>query len=65
MVQTGKHDSIGDWNGAVEEFEAARVHYDKLGLSDRIEQALHDGGHEIHLESGLRFMKTWLSNGPK
>ena len=27
---------------------------------DRIEMDLHDGDHEVHVESGLRFLTKWL-----
>ncbi|MEK7407340.1 MAG: hypothetical protein AAB225_19875 [Acidobacteriota bacterium] len=64
MVQTGKKDGIAWWPQAVEEFEAAKEHYRRLGIEDRIEMTLHEGGHEIHLESGLRFLKKWLLRTP-
>lgn len=60
LIQTGKKDGIAWWPQVVEEFEAAREHYRKLGIEDRIEMDLHDGGHEIRLESGIRFLKRWL-----
>lgn len=60
LVQTGKKDGIAWWPQVVEEFEAARDHYRKLGIADRIEMDLHDGGHEIRVESGLPFLAKWL-----
>lgn len=45
----------------IEEFEASKDHYRKLGLGERMEMALHEGGHEIHLESGLPFLQKWLT----
>jgi hypothetical protein len=60
QVQTGKADRIAHWPMVVEEFEAAREHYQKLGLGDRIEMDLRDCGHETHVESGLRFLTKWL-----
>jgi hypothetical protein len=44
----------------VEEFQAAKEHYEKLGIADRIEMDLKDCGHEAHIESGLRFLTKWL-----
>jgi hypothetical protein len=44
----------------MEEFEASKAHYRKRGIEDRIEMDLHEGGHEIRLESGLAFLKKWL-----
>jgi len=60
QVQTGKADRIAHWPMVVEEFDAARQHYEKLGLGDRIEMDLRDGGHETHIESGVRFLTKWL-----
>jgi hypothetical protein len=61
LVQTGKKDGIAWWPQVIEEFEASKDHYRKLGIEDRIEMALHEGGHEIHLDSGLPFLKKWLA----
>ncbi len=61
LVQTGKKDGIAWWPQVVEEFDAAKEHYRKLGVADRIEMDLHAGGHEISLESGLRFMNRFLN----
>jgi len=60
MIQTGKQDGIAWWPLVLEEFEAAKSHYVKLGLKDRIEIDLREGGHETHVESGLRFLNKWL-----
>ncbi len=64
MIQTGKKDGIAWWPMVVEEFEAAREHYRKLGIEDRIELDLREGGHETHVESGLRFLSRWLRHPP-
>ena len=61
LIQTGKKDGIGWWPQVVDEFEASREHYRKLGIPGHIEMDLHDGGHEIRVESGLPFLKKWLS----
>ena len=60
MVQHGKKDTIAHWPQVVEEFEAAKVHYRKLGMEERIAIDLHEGVHEIGLESGMAFLKRWL-----
>jgi hypothetical protein len=60
MIQTGKKDGIAWWPMVLEEFEAAREHYRRLGVADRIEMDLREGGHEAHVESGLRFLTKWL-----
>jgi dienelactone hydrolase len=60
MAQTGKGDGIAWWPWVEEEFEATREHYERLGIADRCELDLHEGGHEINVETGLRFMERWL-----
>ena len=62
LIQTGKKDGIAHWPQVVETFEAARVHYERLGIPDRIEIDLHEGGHEARVESGVSFLKCWLMN---
>jgi len=64
LIQTGKKDGIAWWPMVMEEFEAAQEHYRKLGIADRIEMDLRDGGHETHVESGLRFLTKWLKETP-
>jgi hypothetical protein len=64
LVQCGKKDGIAHWPQVVEEFEAARVHYEKLGLAERFEMDLHEGGHEAIIESGVRFLTRWLMGKP-
>jgi hypothetical protein len=60
QIQYGKKDRIAWWPQVVEEFEAAKSHYKRLGIDDRIALDLHDGVHEISLEAGLAFLKKWL-----
>jgi len=60
MSQTGKCDAISWWPWVVEEFEATRKHYEKLGIADRLVLDLHEGGHEIRVATGLEFMRKWL-----
>jgi hypothetical protein len=44
----------------LEEYEETREHYRKLGVDDRIDIDLHDGGHEIRMAKSLDFLKKWL-----
>ncbi|MGI5819777.1 MAG: alpha/beta hydrolase [Armatimonadota bacterium] len=60
MAQTGKCDGIAWWPWVEEEFARTREHYERLGIAARCELDLHEGGHEIRVETGLRFMKQWL-----
>ncbi len=61
LIQTGKKDGIAHWPQVVEEFETARSHYEKLGMPERMEMDLHDGGHEARVDSGVAFLKRWLT----
>jgi dienelactone hydrolase len=60
LIQAGKTDGIAWWEQIIEEFELSRVHYDQLGLGERIELDLHEGGHEVRIETGIQFMENWL-----
>lgn len=60
MSQTGKCDGIAWWPWVTAEFDKAKAHYERLGIAERCELALHNGGHEIHYESGLAFLRRWL-----
>lgn len=62
LIQTGKKDRIAHWPQVVDEFAAARVHYEKLGLAERIEMDLHKEGHEPRVQSGVKFLSQWLMN---
>jgi len=60
MIQTGKCDGIAWWPFVADEVERARSHYEKLGIGERLEFDLHEGGHEIRLEGALPFLRKWL-----
>jgi dienelactone hydrolase len=60
LVQHGKADRIAHWPQVVEEFRTAKKHYEKLGLAERMELDLHEGGHEARVESGVKFLRRWL-----
>jgi len=60
LIQTGKQDRIAHWPQVVEEFEVSRAHYEKLGIAERIELDLHEGGHVPRVASGVRFLTRWL-----
>jgi hypothetical protein len=61
LIQAGKKDRIAWWEQIIEEFEGARAHYERLKMEDRIELDLHEGGHEVRIETGLRFLRKWLT----
>lgn len=60
QVQAGKCDAISWWPWVVEEFEEAAAHYHRLGVGERIELDLHEGGHEMDVDAGIRFLRQWL-----
>lgn len=60
MVQAGIADDI-DWRPyLLEEFAAARKHYERLGVGERIELLDHQGGHEIVVDEGIAFIDDQL-----
>ncbi len=63
QVQTGKGDGIAWWPFVVEEFDRSAEHYRRLGLGERANLDLHEGGHEIDVEGGLAFLERWLGAG--
>ena len=60
QIQHGKKDGIAYWPQVVEEFEATKEHYRKLGIEDRTSIVLHKGGHEAIVEEGIAFLTKWL-----
>lgn len=60
MIQTGKADGISWYPYVLEEFEKSKEHYKKLKIEDRIQMYLHNDGHEIRFQDGLKFLKRWL-----
>ena len=65
LVQTGKKDGIAHWPFVMEEFAVAQSHYQKLGIEERIQIDLHEGGHEPRIESGVKFLTKWLMDRPQ
>ena len=61
LVQSGKADGIAWWPMIMETFEKLRDHYRRLGIEDRLAIDLHEGGHEIRIDSGLQWMKRFLN----
>lgn len=63
-VETGLHDTAVDIENAEAEFQRARVHYDKLGASDRIEFIPHAEGHVSATRRAFEFLKEHLAPQP-
>jgi hypothetical protein len=60
LVQTGKADPVTWFPHVMEEFPDLRRHYERLGLADRCAIDLHEGGHEVHVESGIAWLRKWV-----
>lgn len=60
QIQHGKKDRIAHWPQVIEEYDRAKVHYTKLGIADKIDMIMHEGGHEAIVGPGVDFMKKWL-----
>lgn len=60
LIEQGKADGIGWWPLMLQEYEDTRQHYRKLGIEDRIDIDLHEGGHEIRMQKSLEFLAKWL-----
>lgn len=60
MIQHGKKDKIAYWPDVVEEYNRSKLHYEKLNIPEKIAITLHEGGHQLVVEEGIRFLDTWL-----
>jgi hypothetical protein len=65
QIQHGKQDHIAYWPQVEEEFNRAKVHYEKLGLEDRIALVMHEGQHEAIVDQGVAFLTKWLKPDKK
>jgi len=61
LIHHGKNDRIAYWPQVVEEFETAKSHYERLGISERIDIEIFEGGHEARTETGIPFLIRWLN----
>ncbi len=60
MVERGHHDGVAPDETVAYEFAKTQRHYDLLGIGDRAEMEVFVGGHEIHLEGTLAFLRKHL-----
>jgi dienelactone hydrolase len=60
MVERGHYDGVAPDETVAYEYAKVQRHYDLLGIGDRTELEVHDGGHEIRLEGTLRFLRKHL-----
>ena len=64
MVEAGKQDQAVYWPMAQDEFGRAQAVYDRLGVGDRLQFCLHEGGHVNRAVESLDFLKKWLVDTP-
>jgi dienelactone hydrolase len=64
MVEVGKEDKAAYWPMAQEEFGRAKEVYERLGIGERTELCLHEGGHINRAVESLAFLKKWLMDTP-
>ncbi len=60
LIHHGKQDRIAHWPQVQQEFDLAKTHYQKLGIQERIEIEIFDGGHEARTNTGIPFLQEWL-----
>ena len=60
MVERGHHDGVAPDETVAYEYAKTQRHYDLLGIGDRTEMEVFVGGHEIHLEATLAFLRKHL-----
>jgi dienelactone hydrolase len=60
MVECGKLDGAVHWEHSVREFQALKRHYELLGIPERAQHCLHEGGHECRCIESFEFLRTWV-----
>ncbi len=65
LIHHGKKDRIAHWPQVQEEFDVAKYHYQQLGVAERLQIQIFDGGHEARIETGIPFLNKWLKTDVK
>jgi len=60
FIEAGANDRAVWVEMAKQEFEKLRYHYEQLGIEDRVEIGIFEGGHEIRAIESLDFLDRWL-----
>jgi len=60
MIQSGKADGVVPYKGAKRAVPKIRAYYEKLGIADRFEFSVHEGGHVFENEAIFRFFDKHL-----
>lgn len=64
MVEQGTNDLAVDWRMAQDEFSRLRPIYEALGIAERVQMVVFEGGHEIRGVEGIAFLDRWLRHEP-
>ena len=64
LVETGTEDPIFPVAAARREFARLAAVYDALGVPERVEHDVFEGGHQWHGERAYDFLAHWLGPGP-
>ncbi len=60
QIQAGRTDGVDHREGGVKLAPQSATYYSKLGLGDRFQHIVFEGGHEFHDESAWAFVKKHL-----
>lgn len=60
QIQHGKGDPIAWWPFVNDAYLQSARHYEQLGVADRVDMVMHEGGHEVRVKEGLDFLERFL-----
>jgi len=60
FVEAGKRDLAVWWEDAAREFAKLKAIYEKLGIGDRADICIHEGGHECRMVESFEFLARHL-----
>ena len=69
MVEEGKHDGAVYWKLAEQAFAEVKAIYERLGVGEKCDIHVHEGGHEVEPEEetarmhSVQFLDRWLKGG--
>ncbi len=64
FVEQGTDDRAVYWKAAQDEFEKLKAIYERLGIPERTDICVFEGGHEIRGVESMRFLSRWLREEP-
>ncbi len=60
LIEAGRRDGACHWRMVEPEFAKVQEVYGNVGVAERVDLDLHDGGHEIHGVRSFPFLDRWL-----